>query len=376
MSPRTLWRKLNRASTVEFLQSMRDTLADPTSPTRIGEASRKRFNETVQRAHGRLREGVKAGRAAQEAAQKVLRAEQQVSTARLYFLTAVTILSMIIALYFLAVAALKFLARVELIWFFSRSAKLDDFRIWTQEICMEPWQRESVLCQAVEGNWLARELVRAKLQEHGANHCNPEDNPGGCMHTPCRTKGLSRTLTELRDAWSSPLNNRFNPIFYVLLPVRAKLKRLLRKLARGEMPLSKVERELHTFPLLERTSLPFVLSKSTNKRDQNVGWYLLNEFAYPALRDWGVIIGGSTPKEAKPGECAEPYEPFESLRDEKAEEPLGAGMAEVLLQRVQGGVAHAVGRAVGSAKGAASWMAQLIAEVGSDEYEEFVSQVK
>ena len=56
---------------------------------------------------------------------------------------------------------LKLLARVEVIWFLSRSAKLDDFRAWTLETCKDPWTRETILCQAAEGNWLARQLVRA-----------------------------------------------------------------------------------------------------------------------------------------------------------------------------------------------------------------------
>ena len=63
------------------------------------------------------------------------------------------------------VQVLKLLARIEVVWWLTRSAQLDDFRIWAQRVCIEPWQRETILCQAVEGNYLARELIRAKLHE-------------------------------------------------------------------------------------------------------------------------------------------------------------------------------------------------------------------
>ena len=36
----------------------------------------------------------------------------------------------------------------------------------------------------------------------------------------------------------------------------------------------------------------------------------LPQFAYPALRDWGVHIGGATPKPPKEGSCAEPFAPL------------------------------------------------------------------
>ena len=179
---------------------------------------------SVQLAQQKFRKGVEVANAAQARAaelqahaQLALAEERQISAAKLYFLTAATMLLVVVGLYFLAVAALKFLARVEVIWFFTHSAKRDDFRQWSMKVCMEPWQRESVLCQAVEGNWLARELVRAKFQQAGTHHCDPTLVPGGCAHTPCRSKGLSSKLMELKDAWSSPLNNRLNPLYYVLL---------------------------------------------------------------------------------------------------------------------------------------------------------------
>jgi hypothetical protein len=55
--------------------------------------------------------------------------------------------------------------------------------------------------------------------------------------------------------------------------VRNRVKKLLRKLAHGDMPLSQLEKELHTFPLLER-QLSFF---TRTKRDDNFGWYILNE---------------------------------------------------------------------------------------------------
>ena len=55
--------------------------------------------------------------------------------------------------------------------------------------------------------------------------------------------------------------------------VRNRVKKLLKKLAHGDMPLSQLEKELHTFPLLER-QLSFF---TRTKRDDNFGWYILNE---------------------------------------------------------------------------------------------------
>ena len=55
--------------------------------------------------------------------------------------------------------------------------------------------------------------------------------------------------------------------------VRKRVKELLKKLAQGDMPLSQLEKELHTFPLLER-QFSFLIR---TKRDDNFGWYILNE---------------------------------------------------------------------------------------------------
>ena len=316
----------------------------------LPEAPRLRMRESINMAQRRFQQTVQAATDAREKAldlqaqaHEALAQERRISTARLYLLTAATLLLVVVVLYFLVVAALKFLARVEVVWFFSRSAKLDDFRRWTQEVCMESWQRESVLCQAVEGNWLARELVRAKLQQAGVPHCDPSLVTGGCVHTPCRSKGLSSKLLELRDAWSSPLNNRLSPLYYVLLPVRTRVRELLKRLARGDMPLSQLKAELDAFPLLQRhfAFLPRMSRDETNKM------YILNEFAYPALRDWGVLIGGSTPKPPKANSCAEPFAPLvDGLLERLDEKGVTGGVLTTLWPP---NLAYAAAGRVGSA---------------------------
>ena len=161
---------------------------------------------------------------------------------------------------------LKLLARVEVVWWLTRSTQLDDFRIWAQQVCTDPWQKETVLCQAVEGNWLARQLVRAKLHEAEADHCDPAEVRGGCRHDPCTiatpptllpasspprpdgpqlfaslvyaaglSKGLSRVLLGVADNWGSPLNNRLSGVYYALLPVRQRLRNVLRGMAKGKV---------------------------------------------------------------------------------------------------------------------------------------------
>ena len=101
--------------------------------------------------------------------------------------------------------------------------------------------------------------VLVKLNEADADHCDPEVVPGGCRHDPCATKGLSKTLLNVADGWSSPLNNRMNKVFYVLLPMRKRLRYLVGGIARGTLPLSALNREFNNLPLLDRKmpSLPF-----------------------------------------------------------------------------------------------------------------------
>ena len=76
-----------------------------------------------------------------EAAQDRLRQKQEVSAALLLLLTVAAVLLIVLVLYFLVIRGLKLLARVQLIYFYSRSTKLDDFRSWTMEVCMDPWHR-------------------------------------------------------------------------------------------------------------------------------------------------------------------------------------------------------------------------------------------
>ena len=230
-------------------------------------------------------------------AQAHLREKRAITAAQYYLLTAATVLLVLGVLVYLIITSLKLLARVEVVWWLTRSAKLDDFRRWTAETCTDPWNDETVLCQAVEGSWLARELIRAKLQQGGGQyHCDPDIHPDGCSHTPCATKGLSRALLGVADGWGSPLNNRLAPTYYALLPIRSRLKKLLHSLANGTLPLSHLEREVHSFPLLNR--------KMFRDGKQTTRDFLLSDVVLPIVRDWGVHIGGAPIKASRPDECA------------------------------------------------------------------------
>ena len=269
--------------------------------------ARDKVLETAGAAQDKFRETA-------EAAQDRLRQKQEVSAALLLLLTVAAVLLIVLVLYFLVIRGLKLLARVQLIYFYSRSTKLDDFRSWTMEVCMDPWHRETALCQAVEGNWLAQQLVLVKLHESGADHCDPDQVIGGCQHEPCASKGLSKVLLGLADSWSSPINNRLHPIHYALLPVQKRLKKLLRALARGKLPMSKLDKELQNFPLLDR-SLPFSRS-GRSTRD-----ILMEDLVYPIIREWGVIIGGSHARAPKPGSCPHTLDQvFGSLVNKEEEE--------------------------------------------------------
>jgi hypothetical protein len=227
MSPRTrlrhtIWRVMEANAVVS-------PSANPDTPRR------RRLRNSVQLVRenaavlqARFRENAEATqallRANAEAAQAKLREQRAISVAQYYLLTAATLLLLVAVVGQLIVTALKLLARIEVVWWLTRSANLDDFRKWAQETCSEAWNGETILCQAVDGSWLARELIRAKLSEAHADHCDPETTAGGCRHLPCQTKGLSRVLLGLADSWSSPLNNRFSTIFYALLPIRTRLQ--------------------------------------------------------------------------------------------------------------------------------------------------------
>ena len=225
---------------------------------------------------------------------------REITVAQYYLLTAATLLLVLLVIYALLVRTLKLLARVEVVWWLTRSAKMDDFRLWTQEVCADPWQHETVLCQAVDGSWLARSLIMAKLQEASADHCDPEMVPNGCRHEPCPSKGLSQVLLGLADSWTSPLNNRLHPVYYALLPLRTRLRELLRGIAYGRMPLSVLNREVEAFPLLER-GLPFGLGRSSGS--ETAKDYLLNEIVFPIVRTWGVVFGGSRTRPASEHSC-------------------------------------------------------------------------
>ena len=134
-------------------------------------------------------------------------------------------------------------------------------------MCKEPWQQETLLCEAARGSWLARELVRArhpnpnpkpkpkpnpnpnpnpkphpdpdpkhkpkpkpspnqvraKLATRDTDHCDPKDPKGkGCRYEPCvaHPKGLAKALINVADGWRSPLNDPTDKLYLALRPVQ------------------------------------------------------------------------------------------------------------------------------------------------------------
>lgn len=81
----------------------------------------------------------------------------------------------------------------------------------------------------------------------------------------------------MADSWASPLNNRLSPAYYALLPIRGKLKKLVRGIAHGKMPLSVLDRELKEIPLLDR-SLPW------SRTGRSTREYLMHQHIYPLVR--------------------------------------------------------------------------------------------
>ena len=151
-----VWRCIAASrSSAERASSVRHSFES--SLTRV-QNTKQRFRERASVAQVRLRENA-------ELANARLRETHAISVAQYYLLTAATLLLVMLVIYWTIVSSLKLLARVEVVWWLTRSAKLDDFRLWAQEQCAESWNGETVLCQAVDGSWLARELIRVKLSE-------------------------------------------------------------------------------------------------------------------------------------------------------------------------------------------------------------------
>ena len=105
----------------------------------------------------------------------------------------------------------------------------------------------------------------------------------------------------------SPLNNPFDKLYLVLRPIRRKSRALLHSIAAGHVPLSELDRVFHDFPWGERVEgdggrwgTSTLLRSGT---DRAKAW-LFHKVVYPALREWGVVIGGSAippPRECRAG---------------------------------------------------------------------------
>ena len=114
-------------------------------------------------------------------------------------------------------------------------------------------------------------------------------------------------LLGLADSWRSPLNNPFDKLYLVLRPIRRKSRALLHSIAAGHVPLSELDRVFHDFPWGERVEgdggrwgTSTLLRSGT---DRAKAW-LFHKVVYPALREWGVVIGGSAippPRECRAG---------------------------------------------------------------------------
>jgi hypothetical protein len=168
----------------------------------------------VGQAIGRVRrESVEAGKAVGAA----VRTERRVSG------------GLYIAL--LATAAFAALREAEWQVRYRRQWELNEFARWTNEMCSSEntWRSETILCQSVQGNWLARQLVRIKLAQADVDHCDRDtDADGGrrrrswrrkegkkeavragcCRSQPCPSRGLSSLLFWLSRDDRSPINKR------------------------------------------------------------------------------------------------------------------------------------------------------------------------
>jgi hypothetical protein len=236
------------------------------------------------------------------------------------------------------------LALREVVWALTHVRQYEAFRDWVQETCGtdRPWMHESILCQSAAGNWLARELVRAKLTQRDVDNCKPpsalERNPSrqaGCRHTPCPATGLASALTWLSRDRRSPVNK-----LAFLMPIKGKIKIVLESLANGTMPLSELNKRLLEFPLAARN-------------------WALPAFVFTHLRDWGIVIADSPmpPPDPCPCErfeqcmCRFPYDQVAcTLRGPQTTGGMGG---------VEGGGEAADGEGAGGAPSWSEWLSAL-----------------
>ena len=98
-----------------------------------------------------------------------------------------------------------------------------------------------------------------------------------------------------------------------------------------------------------REQLPFLGDDATTAE------WLLHEHVYPLIREWGVVIGGSNTRAARPDECPATLEALFSIPRDDADQRTRPWEAPELQRAVQE-VRQGFGILVGAAQHAASWL--------------------
>ena len=266
-----------------------------------------RFASYRRRNLGRVAETCnKAFEAEQRLQQKAgrhLKERHEISNAQHYFLNVAAAITLVCVALSLLRSCLSLMGRVEVVWWLMRTDQYDEFRVWTLDICKDPWQQETLLCEAARGSWLARELVRAKLATRDTDHCDPADPKGkGCRYAPCAAhpKGLAKALLGVADGWRSPLNNPTHKLYLALRPLRKPLRAVLHDLASGEISFSELDKIFTAFPFGEKIEAEGWLASRAAALKTKV----MHTALYPTLRTWGLVIGGAPTPPAK--RCAAP----------------------------------------------------------------------
>ena len=126
--------------------SLRLLRRHPIATSEASISARRRFRFLNKASMRRVRENVR---------QNALRAQARlgetraISAAQYYFLSTAALLLAVALGGQMLLASLNLLARAEVMWWLTRSAKLDDFRLWTLEQCSAPWNGETLICQAL-----------------------------------------------------------------------------------------------------------------------------------------------------------------------------------------------------------------------------------
>lgn len=147
--------------------------------------------------------------------------------------------------------------------------KIDDIK----EVCKNTRLDDTLLCQSIRGNKIARKLLLGKLTDNTDKW------------KPCPNKGLSSIFLNLIYCKESPLNSKSNSIIKSLdkLGIIDLIKSILLSLAKGKFNLETLNDRLDSLSF--KKTLSFI---GQEKFHSSIKMFILNNYVFYYLRDFGL----------------------------------------------------------------------------------------